>query len=1285
MKKFILLVIFSVFLSFPLLAKNALIVYNGQKGRSEAYKSANYIHNLLEHFSTGQKTILNVSDYQEGMAKSRDYVFVVFEEWTPSLPTSFLKNLDQFKGEIVWLDLHLDELLKISPDKWGISYDSIIDRQDWKIFYKGEDFPKEETLLNVIFIKDEKNVSIHSTVTDSQGHIYPYVLQTKNLWYFADSPFSYALEGGRFLILSDLLHDILKENHPAHHEALIRIEDVSPEEEPSSLKKVADYLAKENIPFEVSLIPIFKNPKTQYQITLSERPEIVSALHYMVDKGGTIVLHGATHQSQGISAEDYEFWDDIEGVPIRHESLDWIDERIKLALQECFDNSLYPLAWETPHYSASKNTYRTIAKYFDTFFDRTMAAEISGTQQIFPYPVKLKDIRTIVLPENLGYIDYKRPEPESLIANAKNMLVVRDGMASFFFHPFVSLKYLKSVVKSMKKMGWKFVSIKNFPCNLKTESQWVTSSGGEGKIVLSNQYLREILMGEKGKIVKEEVSQTRSKGILAKKITIPPGSLYILEALDLLPDEKKSRFVSSSQKWLARIFKRKSEKPVLTLPKVLIISDKASTQAEDFDQKSFQSIFKVFGFNPDVQPLMKFKSIPLSDFNLLILPYSPAKQLGNIEINTVLDFIEKGGFLITEGKTALSQKIGVIFETKEVKTSEVKEVSLPTEDLRWNPPAWLNPFVVEESIILAKDAFNNFPLAIVKTIKKGKVLFLGVLFDPYTPYGISRFPFFPHYLKNFLGLPFNFRNDNLEFYFDPGLRQNASWEKLVARWKTSGIKIVYLATWHFYRKYQFNYEYFIKLCHNNGIAVYAWFEFPQVTPLFWEENPQWREKTATGKDGQCHWRMLMNLYNPQAREATKAFLWKILRDYDWDGINLAELNFDTNKGAADPSRFTPMNQDVRRDFTKSHGFDPIELFNPKSRYFWKENKNAFQDFLNFRTKIVKDLHFFFLNEIEKIKKAKKKDLETIVTSMDSLHHPEIVEECGINTLDIIPLMDSFPFTLQVEDPSRSWTKSPTRYFDYYQTYKNYIKDPRRLMFDINIIARREILSTTLPSPLLTGSELATTFFYATLPTGRAGIYSEFTAHPFDLDILPFVMNSDIKIKEKNDLLLVQATKPFMLLVDSSYRIPFLDGKQWPFYGLSEIFLPGGKHSLSFRKSHPLGLQVLSPKMSIDGEVYDFVRLENIFKLRYKSPTPVSFTFNRPLEWIKLDSEDIPFSPDYGGLILPKGEHELEIYAESPPSYAIDVIGYLSSKIFYFIGLVSVSLLLAIYIYSRAKR
>jgi len=114
-----------------------------------------------------------------------------------------------------------------------------------------------------------------------------------------------------------------------------------------------------------------------------------------------------------------------------------VERKIKEGIDECLENGIYPLAWETPHYSAGQEDYKVFARYFDTFFDRVMVTELSSSQQILPYAVKLSDWDVQVIPENLGYLPHGDPNPEQIIENAKNMLVVRDATAAFFFHPFV--------------------------------------------------------------------------------------------------------------------------------------------------------------------------------------------------------------------------------------------------------------------------------------------------------------------------------------------------------------------------------------------------------------------------------------------------------------------------------------------------------------------------------------------------------------------------------------------------------------------------------------------------------------------------------------------------------------------------------------------------------------------------------------------------------------------------------------------------------------------------------
>jgi len=51
----------------------------------------------------------------------------------------------------------------------------------------------------------------------------------------------------------------------------------------------------------------------------------------------------------------------------------------------------------------------------------------------------------------------------------------------------------------------------------------------------------------------------------------------------------------------------------------------------------------------------------------------------------------------------------------------------------------------------------------------------------------------------------------------------------------------------------------------------------------------------------------------------------MMRRFDWDGINLAELYFESLEGAANPARFTPMNDDVRAAFRAQSGWDPVEI------------------------------------------------------------------------------------------------------------------------------------------------------------------------------------------------------------------------------------------------------------------------------------------------------------------------------------------------------------------------
>ena len=289
----------------------------------------------------------------------------------------------------------------------------------------------------------------------------PYMVRSGSFWYCADSPFSYAEEGNRYLVFCDLLHDFFGIHHPEERKALVRIEDVSVDSDPDDLRDLADYLYGKKIPFQISLISIFKDPETKEEIYLSDRPQFVRAIHYMISRGATIVMHGVTHQYHGRSGDDYEFWDDQSGKPASGDAQAVVEQKLRTGLEECFLNGIYPVTWETPHYVASENTYRTVGKYFNSSYERVSSINHAEAGHYFPYP-SVDRFGRFIIPENIGFIEVDKPSPEELIKNADRMRVVRDGMASFFFHPFMDIKYLKRSVEGIQKLGYRFVSIHGY-------------------------------------------------------------------------------------------------------------------------------------------------------------------------------------------------------------------------------------------------------------------------------------------------------------------------------------------------------------------------------------------------------------------------------------------------------------------------------------------------------------------------------------------------------------------------------------------------------------------------------------------------------------------------------------------------------------------------------------------------------------------------------------------------------------------------------------------------------
>jgi len=132
-----------------------------------------------------------------------------------------------------------------------------------------------------------------------------------------------------------------------------------------------------------------------------------------------------------------------------------------------------PKIFEFPHYAASATDYRAVAATFTTRYERSLYFRglLSGgtidhsrlAGQRFSYVVR--DVYgSKVLPENLGSIEpepffqFPMRFPEDILGDAQRVRVVRDGFASFYFHPFLDIGYLQQTVEGLQGAGWTFVS-----------------------------------------------------------------------------------------------------------------------------------------------------------------------------------------------------------------------------------------------------------------------------------------------------------------------------------------------------------------------------------------------------------------------------------------------------------------------------------------------------------------------------------------------------------------------------------------------------------------------------------------------------------------------------------------------------------------------------------------------------------------------------------------------------------------------------------------------------------
>ncbi len=473
---------------------STLIVYTGADEFGHlGLTAAMMTSNLVGAF--GPSSISPESDYTSGDASTGDLIVITSTSTEHQFSNVLLDDIAASGSKVIWMGPGFDQLLRRHPDLAGsehLAASTPVPESIVAVRYEDSDLPVHPIVgeyIGVIGSTGPAAAVIAEAVLDD-GRTIPWAVRSPRFVVLADTPFRYHGENLSYMVLADQLLSLLRPDHTTRHRALVRLEDVGPTSSAADLRAVADELARRKIAFSVGVYPVWRDPNAVWdygaEVRLADSPEIIDALEYMLLRGGTIVLHGYTHQRgsspnpfDGVSGNDYEFFaahiDEndhvIEDGPLHQAKIDATPARISEALEEFEAAGLErPRVFEFPHYAASAADYVTTSPMFEARFERPMYHLPAGAappealffNQWYPYPV-VDSYGELVLPENLGNIEPQAINqhaailPAELIDRARMHLVVDDNVAGFFYHPFLGAQMLGEVLDGMLALGYEFV------------------------------------------------------------------------------------------------------------------------------------------------------------------------------------------------------------------------------------------------------------------------------------------------------------------------------------------------------------------------------------------------------------------------------------------------------------------------------------------------------------------------------------------------------------------------------------------------------------------------------------------------------------------------------------------------------------------------------------------------------------------------------------------------------------------------------------------------------------
>lgn len=397
-----------------------------------------------------------VSEYEKGDISNFDILMYIGENFYTNIPKSLINDVNNTNKEVLWINYHVWAL---DTEKLGFTMHAVHSSDFDKISYRNYEFEFNRTDTSLVEVMDPEKAKVLAWLVDKEREkrIPAIVNANDNFLYVCYLPLT-APHLDEPIPFLNALHETFG-HHRKQATVLLRLEDINPGPVDYNLTSIDVFFKRKSVPYHFAVIPVYVNPKKNLRMNISDDPVLIKTLKSMQLGNGELVLHGYTHQYDGETGVDFEFWDESKNEPIKGESREFAQERVTSALNELKKAKLSTDIWETPHYQASQVHYEIFKETFPIIYD--LGSGIS-------MPFVFRRDNTIFSPLDLGYVSYvsSAESVEKILSNAKKIRdCFEDPSVSFFYHPYLfgdeelGKRCLNEIIDSLRDLGYEFRSI----------------------------------------------------------------------------------------------------------------------------------------------------------------------------------------------------------------------------------------------------------------------------------------------------------------------------------------------------------------------------------------------------------------------------------------------------------------------------------------------------------------------------------------------------------------------------------------------------------------------------------------------------------------------------------------------------------------------------------------------------------------------------------------------------------------------------------------------------------